>query len=84
MFIKETGVEVIDCEWWNKTCEHSEDVAWVKFNEETVKGIKDGKIKNHFGIDYWKDGDWGSLRISDINVAASGKFEEMCPIAKLI
>ena len=79
VYIQDDGAQVVDCEWW--TCDLTGDYAWTKFSEATVQGIRDGKIQNHFGIDYWRDGKVGSLTISKIRVKAGGAFGNMCPKA---
>ena len=53
-YLQDTGVQVADCDFGAHNCPLRGDYANKKFSGSSVSGIRAGKIKHHFYIDYWK------------------------------
>jgi len=70
-----------DCKKGMGTCPKGGDWANRKFVGSTTAGIRNGSIKHHFVIDYWKSQQASSLKVSNIRVKAGGAFRSMCPSA---
>ena len=81
-WLRDSGAEIDNCDFWTSTCPKSSRHAWHNFGSRTTQDIRAGRIKHHLTIDYWMSAQPSKLTVHNIRVLASGSFEKMCPSAK--